>query len=145
MKVIRHLLFYRILRREIERSYRPRVVRLIRIGGNIVDDSDVLQGIMVYFCLILGLFIGSWMLLVTFEPSTTWGYSETATMNAPDHTLDEKLLDCASAVAATLNNIGPGLGVVGATQNYAGFSQGAKLLFVWLMLLGRVEVFSVLV
>ncbi len=51
----------------------------------------------------------------------------------------------ASAVAATLNNIGPGLGVVGATQNYAGFSQGAKLLFVWLMMLGRVEVFSVLV
>ncbi len=44
-----------------------------------------------------------------------------------------------------LNNIGPGLGVVGATQNYAGFSQGAKLLFIWLMMLGRVEIFSVLV
>jgi trk system potassium uptake protein TrkH len=60
-------------------------------------------------------------------------------------TLEEKLLDSASAVAATLNNIGPGLGVVGPKNNYAGFSQGAKLLFVWLMMLGRVEVFSVLV
>lgn len=144
LKVIRHVLFYKILRREIELSYRPRVVRLIRIGGNTADDPAMLRGIMVYFCLILGIFIGSWMLLVTFEPSSTWGYVADSAGNQ-DHTLDEKLLDSASAVAATLNNIGPGLGVVGATQNYAGFSQGAKFLFVWLMLLGRVEVFSVLV
>jgi trk system potassium uptake protein TrkH len=92
-------------------------------------------------------------LLITFEPNSTWGFTEAAAMETTDDlsqqlrrsTLDEKLLDSASAVAATLNNIGPGLGVVGATQNYAGFSQGAKLLFVWLMMLGRVEVFSVLV
>ncbi|WP_182867226.1 TrkH family potassium uptake protein [Rhodopirellula sp. JC639] len=145
MKVIRHVLFYKILLREIELSYRPRVVRLIRIGGTTADDPAMLRGIMVYFCLILGIFIASWMLLVTFEPSSTWGYNGEASVAAEDNTLDEKLLDCASAVAATLNNIGPGLGVVGATQNYAGFSQGAKFLFVWLMLLGRVEVFSVLV
>ncbi|WP_147871787.1 TrkH family potassium uptake protein [Stieleria maiorica] len=145
MKVIRHVLFYKILLREIELSYRPRVVRLVRIGGTTADDPAMLRGIMVYFCLILGIFIASWMLLVTFEPSSTWGYNGDVSVAAEDNTLDEKLLDCASAVAATLNNIGPGLGVVGATQNYAGFSQGAKFLFVWLMLLGRVEVFSVLV
>ncbi|MEO1615171.1 MAG: TrkH family potassium uptake protein [Planctomycetota bacterium] len=145
MKVIRHVLFFRILQREIELSYRPRVVRLIRIGGTIADDPAMLRGIMVYFCLILGIFIASWMLLVTFEPSTTWGYSEDSPGSRAQSTLDEKLLDCASAVTATLNNIGPGLGVVGPTQNYAGFSQGAKFLFVWLMLLGRVEVFSILV
>lgn len=145
MKVIRHVLFFKILRREIELSYRPRVVRLIRIGGTTADDPAMLRGIMVYFCLILGIFVASWMLLVTFEPSSTWGYVPDSNTSVEDSTLDEKLLDCASAVAATLNNIGPGLGVVGATQNYAGFSQGAKFLFVWLMLLGRVEVFSVLV
>jgi trk system potassium uptake protein TrkH len=145
LKVIRHVLFYKILRREIELSYRPRVIRLIRIGGTTADDPAMLRGIMVYFCLILGIFVVSWMLLVTFEPSTTWGSPLGGGTTAEDSTLDEKLLDCASAVAATLNNIGPGLGVVGATQNYAGFSQGAKFLFVWLMLLGRVEVFSVLV
>ncbi|MCO8125512.1 TrkH family potassium uptake protein [Stieleria sp. TO1_6] len=145
LKVIRHVLFYKILGMEIELAYRPRVVRLIRIGDATADDPAMLRGIMVYFCLILGIFIASWMLLVTFEPSSTWGYTDDAVAAADDSTLDEKLLDCASAVAATLNNIGPGLGVVGATQNYAGFSQGAKFLFVWLMLLGRVEVFSVLV
>lgn len=145
LKVIRHVLFFKILLREIELSYRPRVVRLIRIGGATADDPAMLRGIMVYFCMILGIFVASWMLLVTFEPSSTWGYDADALVVEEDNTLDEKLLDCASAVAATLNNIGPGLGVVGATQNYAGFSQGAKFLFVWLMLLGRVEVFSVLV
>lgn len=170
MKVIRHVLFFKILQREIELSYRPRVIRMIRIGGMTAEDPAMLRGIMVYFCLILGIFMASWMLLVTFEPSSTWGYvpsnaptSIEATNNpisdsgdltgadivaiepSVDNTLDDKLLDCASAVAATLNNIGPGLGVVGATQNYANFSQGAKFLFVWLMLLGRVEVFSVLV
>jgi trk system potassium uptake protein TrkH len=145
MKVIRHLLFFKILRREIELAYRPRVVRLIRIGGTTADDPAMLRGIMVYFCLILGLFLASWMFLVTFEPSSTWGHDLGTPEASAVDTLDEKLLDCASAVAATLNNIGPGLGVVGATQNYAEFSQSAKFLFVWLMMLGRVEVFSVLV
>ena len=51
----------------------------------------------------------------------------------------------ASAVAATLNNIGPGLGTVGATRNYAHFSWWSKFLFLWLMMLGRLELFSILV
>lgn len=139
LKVIRHILFYKILRLEIERAHRPRVVRFIRIGGTTVDDPQLAYGIVVYFSMILAIFVFSWLLLITFEPNSTWGQVENG------GTLDEKLLDSASAVVATLNNIGPGLGVVGATHNYAGFSQGAKLLFVWLMMLGRVEVFSVLV
>ena len=157
MKVIRHILFYKILRQEIERAHRPRVVRLIRIGGSTVDDPNLTRGILVYFSMILAIFVFSWLLLVTLEPGSTWGVQRdlSASQNSAEllsnsaqseqGTLDEKLLDSASAVAATLNNIGPGLGVVGATQNYANFSQGAKLLFVWLMMLGRVEVFSVFV
>ena len=139
LKVIRHILFYKILRLEIEKAHRPRVVRFLRIGGTTIDDPNLAHAIVVYFSMILAIFVFSWLVLITFEPNSTWGVSET------ESTLDEKLLDSASAVAATLNNIGPGLGVVGATQNYAGFSQGSKLLFVWLMMLGRVEVFSVLV
>ncbi len=157
MKVIRHILFYKILRQEIERAHRPRVVRFIRIGGSTIDDTNLTHAIVVYFSMILAIFVFSWLLLITFEPNSTWGVTDAAMSGEVEQsgnetakltrksTLDEKLLDSASAVAATLNNIGPGLGVVGATQNYAGFSQGAKLLFVWLMMLGRVEVFSVLV
>ena len=173
MKVIRHILFYKILTQEIERAHRPRVVRLLRIGGSNIDDPNLARGIIVYFCMVLAIFVISWFLLVTLEPDSTWGQDQqdTASQQSADvahdatelvdateatgsnaskdlnetSTLDEKLLDSASAVAATLNNIGPGLGVVGATKNYANFSQGAKLLFVWLMMLGRVEIFSVLV
>lgn len=156
LKVIRHILFYKILRLEIEKAHRPRVVRFIRVGGSTIDDPNLPHGIVVYFSMILAIFVFSWLLLITFEPNSTWGFDtqlEASDLPAAgqrdeqleQNTLDEKLLDSASAVAATLNNIGPGLGVVGATQNYAGFSQGAKLLFVWLMMLGRVEVFSVLV
>jgi len=146
IKVIRHILFYKILRHEIEKAHRPRVVRSIRVGGTVVDDPNLAHGIVVYFCLILAIFIFAWLLLITFEPSDAWGASDDTLDTATSaNTLDEKLLDCASAVAATLNNIGPGLGIVGPTRNYADFSQGAKLLFIGLMMLGRVEVFSVLV
>ncbi|MEM6362956.1 MAG: TrkH family potassium uptake protein [Planctomycetota bacterium] len=133
MKVIRHVLFYKILRSEVERAHRPRVVRPLRMGGTPVDDPRLPGQILLYFCMVLAIFTFSWLGLITLEPNSTWkGQTE------------HKLVDTASAVAATLNNIGPGLGVVGATQNYAGFSQGAKLLFTWLMMLGRVEIFSVL-
>ncbi|MEM6776085.1 MAG: TrkH family potassium uptake protein [Planctomycetota bacterium] len=145
MKVIRHVLFYKILRCEIERAHRPRVVRPLRVGGVAVDDPKLAHNILLYFCIVLAIFVFSWLALITLEPSSTWGVVGSAsTSETMADTLDDKLLDSASAVAATLNNIGPGLGVVGATRNYAGFSQGAKLLFVWLMMLGRVEIFSVL-
>lgn len=156
LKVIRHILFYKILRQEIEKAHRPRVIRFIRVGGSTVDDPNLPHAIVVYFSMILAIFVFAWLLLITFEPNRTWddvaangstdaGANTEAVEQQSDVRLDEKLLDSASAVAASLNNIGPGLGVVGPTRNYAGFSQGAKLLFVWLMMLGRVEVFSVLV
>ena len=167
LKVIRHVLFYKILFLEMERAHRPRVIRPLRISGQAVDDPGLAHNILLYFCLVLAIFVIAWLALVTFEPNSTWGVTNDAvaretsietgqnklgesaptTVQGKDllhGTLDEKLLDSASAVAATLNNIGPGLGVVGPTRNYAGFSQGAKLLFVWLMMLGRVEIFSVL-
>jgi trk system potassium uptake protein len=147
MKVIRHLLFYKILRLELEKSHRPRVIRTLRIGGSNVDDPNLAHSIVVYFAMILAIFVVSWLLLITLEPDSTWGVRQAVSENgvATKGTLDEKLLDSASAVAATLNNVGPGLGVAGVMRNYADFSQGAKLLFVWLMMLGRVEVYSVLV
>ena len=81
------------------------------------------------------IFLLSWIFVVTVEPASTWGPEQE----------EHKLVDSASAVAATLNNIGPGLGTVGATQNYSMFSPLSKLLFTWLMMLGRLELFSILV
>lgn len=134
LKVIRHVLFLKILRLEAERSFRPTVVRLLWLGGEPVEDPELPKNILVYFGLILAMFVFSWIFVVAAEPDATWGAD-----------IEHKLIDSASAVAATLNNIGPGLGVVGATQNFGHFSPATKFLFVWLMMAGRVELFAVLV
>ena len=134
MKVIRHVLFVKILKLEIERSFHPTVVRPLKLGGKPVEDAELRRSILVYFCLILVVFVHCWLFIVSVEPDLTWG-------NDSQH----KLIDSASAVAATLNNIGPGLGTVGATENYGHFSSAAKLLFTWLMMLGRVEIFAIFV
>ena len=139
MKVIRHILFLKILGLETEQAYHPTVVRPIRLGGKPVEDPGLRKNILVYFGLILVLFVFSWMFIVTTEPDATWG--TIANTNRIEH----KLIDSATSVAATLNNIGPGLGTVGPSRNYGHFSWYNKLLFVWLMMLGRLELFSILV
>ena len=134
MKVIRHVLFVKILGIEVEHSFHPKVIRLLRLGGKPVDDQNLKQSILVYFCLIMGLFVLGFMFLLTFESEATWGPSA-----------ENKLIDSASSVASTLNNVGPGLGTVGATQNYGHFGDPSKLMFVLMMMLGRLELFPVLV
>jgi trk system potassium uptake protein TrkH len=136
IKVIRFILFVKTIRVEIERAFRPNVVRTIRVGGVNVDNSHR-HDVVVYFSLILIIFISAWMILAAIEPDAQW--------HLTDNTSSAKLLDCASAVAATLNNIGPGLGVLGPADNYSDFSQPGKALLTLLMLLGRLELFAILV
>ena len=50
-----------------------------------------------------------------------------------------------TAVAATFNNIGPGLNVVGPTGNFAGFSMFSKIVLIFDMLAGRLEIFPMLI
>ena len=137
MKVIRHILFVKILGMEIERSYHPSVVRPLKLGDKVVGDPELKNQILLYFGLVTFIFMLSWISLVAMEPESTW-----TKVGQP---VENKLIDSASAVAATLNNIGPGLGTVGAKQNYAGFTSLSKLLFVFLMMLGRLELFAILV
>jgi len=136
IKVVRFMLFAKVVRLEIEQAFRPNVVRPLRIFGTMVDNS-LRHEVVVYFSLILLIFISSWMLLAAIEPDTQW--------QREGHSQSEKLLDCASAVASSLNNIGPGLGVLGPAQNYSSFSAPGKLLLTLLMLLGRLELFAILV
>ncbi|HBE70444.1 MAG TPA: potassium transporter [Planctomycetaceae bacterium] len=143
MKVIRHVLFAKILRLELELSYRPKVVRPLKMGSTIMDDAEFRKHILVYFGMIGAIFAYGWLFLITVEPDAQWLPATQAASS--ENLLDHKLLDCASAIAATLHNIGPGLGVVGPTANYANFAPWSKLLFVFLMMLGRLEIFSVLV
>ena len=151
IKVVRFLLFAKVVRLEIEQAFRPNVVRPLRIAGATLDNS-LRHEVMVYFGLILLVFVSSWMILAAIEPDAQWqpkGNQVSSTSSRSESTQkpaeSTKLLDCASAVAATLNNIGPGLGVVGPAENYSGFSEPGKLLLTLLMLLGRLELFAILV
>ncbi len=134
MKVIRHILFVKILSLEAENSFNPKAVRVLKFGGKPAEDQTLRHSILVYFSLVIFLFIASFLFVTMVEPDLTWG-------DQAQH----KLIDSASAVAATLNNIGPGLGIVGATQNYANFCFFTKALFVFLMMLGRLEILPILV
>ncbi len=134
VKVIRAILFVKVLGLELEHSFHPKVVRLLRIGGKPVEDEMLRHTILVYFALIAILFVMGCLIVVSVDPDATWGSNT-----------ENKLIDSASAVAATLNNIGPGLGTVGATENYGHFSIASKMLFIFLMMLGRLEIFPVLV
>jgi len=136
IKVIRHILFFKILWLEVEKMFHPSVVRHVRLGGKPMADPDLRKDVVVYFGMIVVIFIVGWMLLVAFEPDHTW-----ADLGRP---VRDKLVDCASAVAATLNGVGPGLGIVGESENYANFHWISKFVLTWMMLLGRLEVFVIL-
>ena len=137
IKVIRHILFFKIIWLDIEQSWRPSVVRKLRLGDQLVDEPGYRSSILTYFGLIMLLFISSWMALDIIEPDESW--------TALGHERHEKLIDCASGVAATINGVGPGLGTVGAVENYAHFQPPSKVIFIMLMLLGRLEIYPVLV
>ncbi len=134
IKVIRFVLFTKILGIEIEQTFHPKVVRLLKLSGKPVEDEGLRHSILVYIAIILMLFIVGFLFVICVEPDATWG------SNA-----DNKLIDSASAVAATLNNIGPGLGTVGATHNYGHFGFLSKTMFIMLMMLGRLEIYPIIV
>jgi len=133
LKVIRYVLLTKVLGQEVEKSFHPRVVRQMRLSGKVIDDPSLAKSVLVYFCLVGAIFIASWLFVVLVEPSSTW-----------TDLGNNKLIDSSSIVAATLNNIGPGLGTVGATKNYGHLHPLVKHLCTWLMMIGRVEVYVII-
>lgn len=137
LKLIRGILLTKILRLEIEQAYRPSVVRPLRLGGETLDDPDLRKNVLLFTCLFLVVVVVAWLVLIAVEPDSTW---HKAGMSA-----DQKFVDLGSGIAATMNTVGPGLGIVGATRTYADFTSPTKLIFAFLMLVGRLELFAVLV
>ena len=126
IKVIRCLVVFKVMLSEIERVFRPNVVRTIRVGKWAVDP-ELRQSTIVYVLGILLLFMLGTILLLLLEG---------------DHV---SFTTAATACAATLNNIGPGMELVGATSHYGHFSAASKALLSLLMALGRLEVYAMLV
>ncbi|MCK5175470.1 MAG: TrkH family potassium uptake protein, partial [Planctomycetes bacterium] len=115
---------------EIAYMFRPRVVRRLKIGEKVLD-KNVRQSVTAYVGIVLIIFFISTLFLLVLHN---------------DYCVDKQIdLETAfTSVAATMNNIGPGLNMVGATGNYAFFSTPAKIFLSFLMILGRLEIMVVL-
>jgi len=129
IKVIRVWLMLKVLRAEIERAFRPQVVRPMKVGGTPIPQ-DMRLGAVTYV-LTMVLIVGFGAVLLDAVESGAGNQVSFTT--------------AATASVATLFNIGPGLEGVGATQNYAGFTDASKMIMSLLMALGRLELFAIIV
>lgn len=121
IKVVRFLLLYKQGVREIRRLIHPNAIITIRMGNRRVDDR-VVEAVWGFFATYVAVFV--FLLLALMATG-----------------LDQ--VTAFSAVAACLNNLGPGLGAVSA--HYGDISDLAKYLLCLAMLLGRLEIFTLLV
>ena len=122
IKISRYILFIKSILRDMKQMLHPTAVSGIRMDGKKVDDKTI-SGISTYFAFYFIIFFII-LLLISLEP-----FSFETNF---------------SAVVACFNNIGAGFGMVGPMGNYAAFSIPAKLLLSFTMLLGRLEIFPML-
>jgi trk system potassium uptake protein TrkH len=123
MKCLRIMLCFKYCYRELFSLIHPRAVSPIKIGGKSVPD-DVMRSVLGFLALYMGLFALSAVALAGLGVDFTTSFA---------------------AVAASIGNIGPGFGMVGPVDNYAQIPALGKWLLIWCMLLGRLEVFTVII
>lgn len=123
LKVSRLMMLIRGAMNEIGMLIHPRRVKRITIDGHPVEP-EVVRATNVYMMWYMLVFVVS-IILISFD--------------------DHDLVTNFTAVTATLNNIGPGLGLVGPTGNFAFFSIPSKLVLMFDMLAGRLELFPMIV
>ena len=129
IKLIRHVVIGKMLRREIDQTLHPGVVVPLRVNGAVVDER-ALRAIIVFVFLYLGVWAaGSIAILLD------------STLQNVDLTAFQALADS----AATLGGVGPGLGFAGPMGSYEPFSNVSTVVLTVLMYLGRLEIIPVLV
>ena len=129
VKVVRHLLVARSLRRELRQTLHPEEVMPVRLNGLVVQEKT-LRGVVAFVLLYIGLFvIGAGVVAV-----------DTAVQGPTISTID-----AIAAAATSLGNVGPGLGVAGPFGSFASYPDVSKLTLAALMWLGRLEIIPVVV
>lgn len=122
IKVARIVILFKTFIKEIISFLHPRSVKKVKIEGKVVEH-ETLRATNVYFATFMFLFVGS-ILLISLE-----GYDMETNF---------------TAVTATINNIGPGLSLVGPTCNFGFFTDFSKIVLSFDMLAGRLELFPLL-
>lgn len=123
MKVVRVFIMFKKIVRELKLFMRPSAVIQIKLGGKPVEQ-EVISHISAFFAIFLLIFAIGSFIMSFFTPNL-----ETA----------------ATAVVATLGNIGPGLNAIGPTQNFAAIPPLGQAVLTVFMLLGRLELYTVLI
>ncbi len=122
-KMGRALLVAKILRRNVRQVLYPQRVQVVRMNGRVVDE-DVLRNTNAYLCAYVIIILVSFLLI------SADGFSTTTNV---------------TAVVSCFNNMGPGLEGIGPTLNYSGYSVFSKIVLIFDMLAGRLEIFPILV
>ena len=123
IKLIRTILVVKYIKAEISRTIHPRGLYNVKIGKNVIDD-DIIRGTLGFYLFYILIFFIS-ALLISADG------------------LD--IISSLSIAASSIGNIGPGLGSIGPSGDWSFLSPFAKLLTTFCMLLGRLEIFSIIV
>ena len=123
IKVSRILILCKTVRKELHIFLHPNAVKKIKMDGKAIPH-EVVRSTNIFFIVYMLIFASS-IFLIAFD--------------------DFNLITNFTAVAATFNNIGPGLELVGPTGNFGMFSWFSKLILTFDMLAGRLEIFPLLI
>jgi trk system potassium uptake protein TrkH len=119
---MRVMIIFKLIRNELNRLSHPRAIERIKINGNPLDDTAV-KSVLIFFALyILSIALG------------------TLVLTTPDIDLETTF----SATISCISNIGPALGMLGPTHNFSIFNDFDLTVLSFLMLYGRLEIFTIL-
>jgi trk system potassium uptake protein TrkH len=124
IKMVRIMLLFKALKRELLLVIHPRAVIKLRIGDKVLDEG-LFRNVGVFFFIFIILFLLGSLITLYLEP-------------------DLGLIDGISTSLSCLSNIGPGIGVIGPTETYNNFSDSTLIFLSALMMLGRLEIITVL-
>ena len=123
MKCLRVMLCFKYCYKELFLLVHPRAVMHVKIGGKMVP-GDVIRSVLGFLALYVGLYGLATVILAG---------------------MGVDFVTSIGAVAATLGNIGPGFGAVGPVENYAQIPDPGKWILSWCMLLGRLEIYTLII
>jgi trk system potassium uptake protein TrkH len=122
LKVFRVLVLFKVMGIEIYRAFRPAAVKALRVGSSVIPEQTV-HTIVVFTVLFFMIFAGATLYVCA---------------------MGHDLITSSTAVIASITSVGPGLGKVNGASNYGFFEPSVKVLLSMCMILGRLELFTVL-
>jgi trk system potassium uptake protein TrkH len=129
VKVVRHLLVGKLLRREIDQTLHPEIVLPVRLNRQVVEERT-LRAVSSFVLLYVGIFvIGASVLAI----------------DAARTGIDLSVLDAISVSASMLSNVGPAFGIGGPLGSFEPFSDFSTVVMTGLMWLGRLEIVPIVV